>query len=163
MDISGLPDGGFILEKREILFLTHLRTNARNKLASISRNTGIPVSTLFDKLKNYEKDIIKRHTALLDFGKLGFDVRVQIILKTNTQSKEQVREFLMKNALINSFYRINNGYDYMVEAVFKNMNEYQNFIDRIEEYGIKKKNEYFILQEFKRESFLADKTPTLFH
>ncbi|MGM5484967.1 MAG: Lrp/AsnC family transcriptional regulator [Nanobdellota archaeon] len=121
----------------------------------MSRKTGIPVSTIFDRIKDYEKRVIKRHTSLLDFDQLGFDVMVHFILKVNSSAREPVRDFLMRNFRVNSFFRINNGYDFMVEAVFSSMIDYQQFCDKLDSAGVKKKHEYFVLKEFKREDFLT--------
>ena len=114
------------------------------------------MSTLFDKLKGYEGDLITKHTSLLDFNRMGYDVRVQLILKVKKEQKEKLQNFLMKHLMVNSFYKVNNGFDFMVETVFKNMNEYHQFNEVLENYGIQKKHEFFILQELRREAFLND-------
>jgi DNA-binding Lrp family transcriptional regulator len=146
--------GGGNLERNEFLILSQLRQNARENLTKISRHTGIPVSTIFDKLRVYEKNIIQKHTSLLNFGKLGYDVWVQLIIKFKNDQKQDAEKFLMKNVMVNSFYKINNGFDFMVEVVFKNMHEYYLFNEKLETFGIQKKHEFFILQEMRRESFL---------
>jgi DNA-binding Lrp family transcriptional regulator len=148
--------GALKMDKKELLILSHFRKNARNNLTSISRDTGIPVSTLFDKLKNYEGKIIKKHTSLIDFTKLGYDVRVQLLLKVKKETKDDFESFLMKHLVVNAMYKINNGFDYMIETLFKTMNEYHEFAEKLDSFGILKKNEFFILQEMRREAFLND-------
>ena len=140
------------MKKNEFLILSHLRQNARRNLSKISKHTGIPVSTIFDRLKVYEKDIIKKHTSLLDFTKMGYDVWVKLIVKV--KNKEEAQSYLMKNFSVNSFYRINNGYDFLVEAVFKGVRDYHLFSEKLESFGLQKKHEFFVLQELRREEFL---------
>jgi DNA-binding Lrp family transcriptional regulator len=142
------------VEKKELVLLSHFRNDARRNLTKISRSTGIPVSTIFDKLRAYEKGLIKKHTSILDFGKMGYDVRVQLILKVRKEDKDSLKDFLMKHLTVNSFYKVNNGFDYMVESVFKTMNEYYQFTEMLDSFGIQKKHEFFVLQELRRESFL---------
>ncbi|HIJ01446.1 TPA: hypothetical protein HA363_02255, partial [Candidatus Woesearchaeota archaeon] len=60
--------------KKDVLLMSFFRNNARENLTRISRITRIPVSTIFDKLRDYEKELVKKHTTLLDFRKLGFDI-----------------------------------------------------------------------------------------
>lgn len=144
------------VEKKELIILSHFRRNARDNLTTISRDTGIPVSTLFDKLRAYEGNVIKKHTSLLDFTKLGYDVRVQLILKVKKEMKDELERFLMKNVVVNSFYKVNNGFDFMVETLFKTMNDYNLFIEKLDNFGIQKRHEFFMLQELRREAFLND-------
>ena len=48
----------------------------------MSKRLKIPISTIYDKLKKYDGNIIKKHTAILDFEKLGFGIKVmqQLVL-----------------------------------------------------------------------------------
>ena len=143
------------LKQKELLIISHLQTDERENLTKISKSTGIPVSTLFDKLKKYEGDIIRRHTSLLNFGKIGYDVHVQLMLKTKG-SKDALEKFLMNSIYVNSCYKVNNGFDFMVELIFRNMNDYYGFSEKLDEYFVQKKNEFFVLKELKREAFLND-------
>ena len=148
--------GMSIMEKEDLLILSHLRENARKNLTGISKSTGIPISTIFDKLKKYEGDCIIKHTAMLDFAKLGYEVKVHIMMKVPKESREDLKESLLKDARINSVYRINNGYDFMVEAFFRNMKEVNDFSECLEKFKVKDAEEYFVLEEIKKESFMSD-------
>ncbi|MFO8016503.1 MAG: Lrp/AsnC family transcriptional regulator [Candidatus Woesearchaeota archaeon] len=141
---------------KEKLLISHLRQNARKNLTAISRSTGIPVSTLFEKIKQLERGVIKKHTALLDFSRLGFDVRVNFALKAGKQARDRVKEFLMKDARVNSVYRVNNGYDFFVECIFRSMKEASDFSEKLEELKVKEVKEYYILDELKKEEFMGD-------
>jgi DNA-binding Lrp family transcriptional regulator len=145
-----------ILEKEDMMILSHLRENARKNLTSISKSTGIPISTIFDKLKKYDGDLIIKHTAMLDFAKLGYEVKVHIMMKVPKENRDDLRTHLLKDARINSVYRINNGYDFMVEAFFKNMKEVNDFSECLEKFKVKDAEEYYVLEEIKKESFMSD-------
>ena len=141
---------------KELLIISHLRNDARENLTRISRSTGIPVSTLFDKIKRYKGDVIRRYTSLLNFGKIGYDVHVQLMLKAKGNGKLDLERFLMSSLCVNSCYKVNNGFDFMVELVFKTMNDYYTFSEQLDNYSMQKKHEFFVLKELKREAFLND-------
>jgi DNA-binding Lrp family transcriptional regulator len=143
--------------KKDVLLMTYFRNNARENLTRISKMTSIPVSTIFDKLREYEKDIIKKHTTLVDFKKMGFDIKINILFKIGRDSREEFKQFLVTNENINSVFKVNNGFDFLVEAIFKDMNSMQRFTESIEKFQIEDKQEMFILEDIKREGFLADR------
>lgn len=146
-----------MLNKKELLLMAYLRQNARETLTKLSRKTNVPISTIYDKLKQYENDIIKKHTSLLDFNKLGYTTRATIMLKVDRETKEMLKEFLFNNRSINSVYKINNGYDFLIEGVFKEIRELEDFIEKVEgKFKIKNKQVYYIIEDIKREGFMAD-------
>ena len=144
-----------MLNKKDLIILSKFRKDGRKSLTKISRETNIPVSTLFDKLKKFEGNIIKKHTALLDFQKLGFDLRVNMIIKVDKEDKDKLQEFLIKNERINSVFKINNG-DFLIEGIFVNMKDMQSFTELLERFKIEKRDEFYILDDLKKEGFMAD-------
>ena len=136
--------------------MTYLRSNARENLTRISRLTHIPVSTIFDKLRDFESGLISKHTSLVDFRKLGFDVKVNMLFKIQRDGRESFRKFLMNHQNVNSIFRVNNGYDFLVEGIFVGMDDLQQFMEDIEQYPIEDKQELFVLEDLKREGFLSD-------
>ena len=54
----------FKFATKDLLLLNSLRENSRKSLTSLSKQTKIPVSTLFDRLKLLEKEDIIRHTLV---------------------------------------------------------------------------------------------------
>lgn len=146
--------------KKDILLMTYFRKNARENLTQISRLTRIPVSTIFDKLREFERGLIQKHTTLIDFKMLGFDIRVNMLFKISKESRQEFKDFLMTNENVNSIFRITNGYDYLVEAIFRDMTDMQRFSELLDRFKIESKQELFILEDLKRESFLSDELQT---
>jgi DNA-binding Lrp family transcriptional regulator len=145
------------ISDKELLILSRLRNNSREKLSSMSRKTQIPVSTIFDKIKEHEGKLIRKHTCLLDFDALGFHVRVTIMIKVKYKDRDASAEFFKKCFQINSVLRINNGYDFMLEGIFRDILELEDFCDKIDKrFCVEKKDVYYITKEIKREDFLAD-------
>jgi len=145
-----------MLRKSDLLFLTFLRQNARQTLTSISKKTKIPISTLYDKLKQHEKALILKHTTLVDFSKLGYNSRAKIMISSSKEDRDKLRGFLVSYPRINSLFKINNGYDFLAEGVFKNIKKLEEFLELLEEkFCIKDKKVFYIIDEVKRESFLS--------
>jgi len=148
-----------MIKKTDLIIISSLRQNAREKLTDMSRKTRIPVSTIFDRIRLHEGGLIKKHTALVDFSKLGYNTRANIILKVKKEDRELVREFLIKNPSVNSAFKINNGYDFSIEAVFRDIKEVEDFIELLEEkFSIKSKQVFYVIDDLKKEEFLSNPT-----
>ena len=140
----------------DLKILAHLRQDSRKNLTKISKQTLVPISTIFDRLKKYNRDIIKKSTILIDFKKIGYELKVNILIKTTQEKREEMKQFIDKNWNVNNVYRINNGFDFMVEVVFKNMMQLEEFNDRLERIGVVAKQEFYILEEIKKEAFISE-------
>jgi len=145
------------LQENELRLLAFFRRNARLALTKISKQTGVPVSTIFDKLRKYEGNIIQRHVALLDFQKLGYTTRANVFVKTTPENRMALARYLRLHPNVNAAYRVNNGYDFLVEAVFRNIQEHEEFLETLElKQGVTDKEVYFVIGEVAREHFMAD-------
>lgn len=146
---------------KDLRILAYLRSNARIPLTKMSKMINIPVSTIFDRLKTSEENLITKHTSLLDYAKLGYHTRANISLKVHRDDKEGLQSYLMGHDAINSAYRINNGFDFMVEGIFRHILDLENFLDEVESrFKIEKKDFHFVIKDLKREAFLSN--PELF-
>lgn len=143
-----------MISKRDILILKYLRNDARMSLAKIARKEGIPISTLFSSIHELESNVIKNSTVLIDFSKLGFNITVFGFLKADNTSKQQLADFLATHPNINNLSKINNGYDFFIEAIFDNMASYTEFDEMLEKLKLKEKKTMFSIEEIKKEDFL---------
>lgn len=145
-----------MIRKADLLFLTFLRQNARETLTTISRKTNIPISTLYDKLKQQEKNVILKHTTLVDFSKLGYNCKAEIMLSLPKEDRDKIRSFLKSYPLINSLFKINNGYDFLAEGVFQDVKELEDFVEMLEsKFSINDKKVFYVIEDIKREEFLS--------
>lgn len=145
------------LKKNDFLLLTQLRRNSRTTLTDLSRKTRMPVSTIFDKVRNFEMNLVTKFTSLLDFAKFGYYARAHVILKVSKTDYERLREFLSNHQNVNSLYKINNGFDFQVELVFRQLRDLEDFIITLsKKFIIKQKEVYYILDDIKREAFFTE-------
>ena len=145
-----------MLKKKDFLVLSYFRQNARCRLTSLSRKTGIPVSTLFDKLNEYEGKIVQKTISLLNFSAIGFSTRANVLLKVR-KDKSLLQHHLLKSQSVNSLYKVNNGFDFLAECVFRSVKELEDFVEDLkEEHSVGTAEVYYIVDELKREEFLSD-------
>ena len=147
-----------MFDKKELEIITELRQDARRQITQISRNTGIPISTIYDRLKQNRSGLMLKNVTLVDFAKLGFGCRVSVALRLKKKQKEEVKEFLQKCFNVNSLFKINNGYDFLIDAIFKNVKDVEEFIEEIEDkFAVAELRTYYVIDEITREHFLSDK------
>lgn len=145
------------MDEKDIIFLTHLRSNARETLTMISKKTRIPISTLYDRLKAHERDLISKHTTLIDFAKLGYLCKAHIMIKVDIEDRDDIKTFLLCQNSVNSLFKINNGYDFLIEGVFKHVKEMEDFLEILErKFKILERDTYYIIEDIKREAFMSD-------
>ncbi|HLP79168.1 MAG TPA: Lrp/AsnC family transcriptional regulator [Acidobacteriota bacterium] len=144
------------MDKKELMILSQFRRNARENLTTASRRTHIPISTLYDRLRKYEGTIIRKHTSLLDFAKIGYGLKMQMVIKVAPKDRKRLQEFLTKHPRVNSLFSISNGYDFIVELILKNLLEVSQFAEILEQFNVLDKHEFFVVEDIKREDFLMD-------
>ncbi len=145
-----------MLDKRDQQIIAHLRSNARKKVTEIAEETNIPATTIYDKMEEFQKTkIIKKHVCLLDFAKLGYPVTMYIAWKVDKDDKEMLQEHLLSRGM-NSVYKVNFGYDFLVEGIFESLKEAEEFVEDVEKmFHIKERKILNIVEELRKEVFFC--------
>lgn len=143
------------MKVNDFVVISNMRENSRESLTRLSKKTRIPVTTLHNKLKEYEGDLIDKFTSIVNFSKLGYKTKAQILLKPNPETKKQLEEFLMKHKAVNSLYKVSTSFEYSVEVIFKDMEELQDFLNKVDEFRVYQKEVVFVLNDMRREDFLS--------
>ena len=147
-----------MITEKDLKIIGHLRRNARKKVTEISRDMEMPVTTIYDKLKAHErKGIVKKHTTLLDFSKLGYQSSALIAMSVNRDKRERLQNYLITHPNVNSLYRVDFGHDFLAEVIFEDLGRLQEFIDGIDiQFSLDQIKTFHILQELKKEEFLGN-------
>ncbi|RJQ15565.1 Lrp/AsnC family transcriptional regulator [Candidatus Woesearchaeota archaeon] len=146
-----------MLTPKEKKLIAGLRNNARQKIKTIAQKNNLPVSSMFELLNKLEKNNIIQHSCRVNFDSIGYPVRMYITLKTELQNREPLQLYLEQHKQVNSLHIINSGYDFLVEAVFKNQKQAQDFMDLLEvNNAIVKKNVYNVIETIHQERFLTE-------
>lgn len=144
------------MNEKDKVILAHLRSNSRIQLTKLSKKTGIPVSTLFEKINGFKKEVITKETIILDFNKLNLNTRAFFLIKTNKE-KLKVINFLKKREELNNLWKISNEYDFLADMLFRNIYELDTFKDKLEsEYQIENIEIIYAVQEIIREAYLSN-------
>jgi len=144
-------------DKKELDILVQLRNDSRMQLSKMSRTIGVPISTIHDRIKHNRTRLRQKNVALIDFNKLGFGCRVTMALKLKKKERTELKDYLSKFMCVNSLYKINNGYDFMVDAIFENVKEVEEFKEKLEEkFSLAEVKTYYIIEEILRENFLSN-------
>lgn len=129
-------------------------------LTELSKKTGLPVSTLHERIKKHIKNGLITPSALVSFTQLGQTARAHVFLATEQQDRLKLFSHLEHHPNVNSLFRINNGWNLLAECVFTDMHSLEDFIDKLEQtFKITKKEIHYTLDEIKREAFLRGNTP----
>ena len=145
------------LKEKDVEFIKNLRHNSRQTLTQISRNINVPISTLYDRLREQEKNSIIKHTTLIDFSKLGYNIKTQIYLKSGYEDKEKLRQFLLNHQNVNNLSILTDEFDYGLEAIFENITDVRDFLDFLEDkYNITNQKVLFVAKELRKEGFMAN-------
>ena len=142
-----------ILPPDESILLKALRANARTSYSRISRDTGIPISTVISKVRALIHKLDLRPVSLLRFPELHYYVRVCLALSC----KDRTALLLMLDAdpHVNTLLRLNGEMDFFVDALFRQMADLEAFLEEMRRKGVKNHQMFYLIKEFKNEEFDA--------
>lgn len=136
--------------------LRELRRNARTTLTKIAAKTNVPLSTVFDRVHLLEESIIVKHVALIDFIRLGYYARAHIAVGVDVKERPLLRKYLLATKYVNNLYRINNDYDFLIEAIFVDIKEYEDFLNELKTaFTVLKLETHLLLRDILREEFFT--------
>lgn len=144
------------LKRSDKLILKELRKNSREKLTKIAKRTGVALSTVFDRVNILKKELQLRNTTLMEFGKLNYGVKAHIVVGVEKTERILLRRYLTENKKTNNLYKINNGFDFLVELIFFDIKEYEDFLEELKgAFKITKFETHIIVKDIIRERFFT--------
>jgi len=143
---------------KDLLIISHLRADSRSKLTSMSRDTRIPVSTIFDKIRLFKSSgLIRKNTSIVSFERFGYATKAMVFLSALKEERAKLSELLQSSPSVNSLFRINSGWDFVAEVIFPGFREIEDFLEKVEEkVMLKDKKVFYVVEELKREEFMAN-------
>jgi DNA-binding Lrp family transcriptional regulator len=144
------------MKSKEKTMLQELRKNSRAALTYLAYTAGMPLSSAYNKLKELESSVIKKHTSLLDFRKLGFNSWNKLVLKINRPQRNELKSFLLHHKDVNSLFEVNNDYDFLVETFHRDQIEFKHFLEDLhDQFDIKLVHHISVVNDLQRERFLT--------
>ncbi len=142
------------MDETDKKILNVLSENARTSISSISKKTGIPNSTISNRIhKLEENNIIEQYTTIFNPEKIGVNVTAIIIIQTQTEKHENVEIELPKIGQVSQVYSISGEYDILIKVWAKDLEELNEIINsKIRTIdGIEELRELIVMERLKDE------------
>lgn len=144
-----------IMDKRiDERILGTLQENAKMTTGKIAKRTGIPTTTVHNRIKRMERDgIIKRYVPVLDHVKLGNTIHALLFINAEHKTnQEQLAKKLLHVPAVQRVQIITGHYDLLVEVRSVDIHELNILITKTFHSipGIEKTQTMIVLQEMER-------------
>ncbi len=136
--------------------IAQLRKDSRASLSRISQRIGVPISTVFDRVKQLRGQAIAKFTCIVDFRRLGLDAHSFAVFRGSKPNQEAFCTYLGDHANVNSVYRINHRHDFLVELVFKDIVALEDFIEKTDQlFATRPEHIFDVVDVVNREEVLS--------
>jgi len=144
------------LSEDELVLLRELQTDGRASYSKLSKKTGIPNSTIHDKIRRLiSNGIIKGYTVMIDKEKVGLDNIAIIGVETGAKQFRDVAKNLCEIREIVEVYGTTAEFDLMVKVRASSRDELSNVLNQIRSVdGVDDIYVSSILEVFKEEPTL---------
>lgn len=123
-----------ILTETEKKILRTIRHNPRMSLVDISKETGLSLKTISDKLKSLEKrGIIMGYFMTLDPVKFKHNTFKLLIQMNNLKNEKEIEEYLSNLKNIKYIFKMSGLWDYEIDFIYPSVRELQNQIEDLKE------------------------------
>ncbi len=123
------------LQKDDLTILRLLQNNAREKLGTISYETGLSVATVQRRIKHLKSSgIISGETALVSPEAVGFSMTFLILVELERERLDQVDAFRRKvkaEPNVQQCYYITGEADFALIALAKDMQDFETLTNRL--------------------------------
>ncbi len=109
--------------------LRSLIKNSRITISQMSKEIDVPDATISNRLKKLEDDVIKRYTMIIDWHKIGLDITAIIIIQTESEKHEFVKEELSKLEEVSEVYSVSGEYDILIKVWVPGIEELNQLIN----------------------------------
>lgn len=134
-----------------------LRRDGRAPLTALARLLKRDVDDIHRIIKEEEGTTITKFTSLLNYELLGYPTHVVMVLAVSSKERAAFTSFLNKSQHLNGLFSINNGYDFLLDLIFKDMRQVHSFVEQLEsKFTIYERKEYYILATFAEQRFMAN-------
>lgn len=147
------------MDENDKKILKELTDNSRMPISKISLKTGIPDSTVSNRIKKLEKNnIIENYTTIINPEAIGIKVTAMIIIQTETEKHENVEKELPKLSKVSQVYSISGEYDILIKVwahTLEELNDIVNSEIRTID-GIEELRELIVMEKLKEEPLKVD-------
>lgn len=114
----------------DLAIIRSLIKNSRITILQMSKEIDVPDATISNRLKKLEDTIIKRYTMIPNWQELGMEITSIIIIQTESEKHESVKEMLSKLQEVSEVYSVSGEYDILIKVWVKNIDELNQLINK---------------------------------
>ena len=130
------------IDELDIKILDILLHNSKLSYRKISRQLGVSVATVMNRINRMKKEkIIHGYTADLDYEKLGYDIKVIVDVRVAKGRLLEVESKIAQHPNVSAVFDITGQFDTVVIANFKSRKEMDRFIKKIQSYEFVERTE----------------------
>ena len=134
--------------------LTLLLNDSRLSFRQIASKLKISTATAAARIRKMEKNgIIKKYSASLDYGKLGYETEALVLIRTLKGADELVIKRLLNQQNVHAVYDIIGDFELAALVKFETRKKLYDFLQKIRSYDfIERTKTILILGSFKEEN-----------
>jgi len=146
------------LDDTDLRILNLLQQDARLTNKQIADNIGKSVTPVFERIRRLEKEgYIQQYVALLNSKLIGKTLTAYAHVRLRMHDHETMNKFertIVECSEVMECYRMAGEYDYLLNIVVKDMEEFNEFVIRKLSliYDISTVQSYFVLDEMKKKT-----------
>ena len=139
------------ISEKDMKIVEDLINNARKPFTKIAKELGITEAAVRKRIKKLEKEgIIQGYSAVVDPKKIGYEVTAFVGFDAEPEYYVRVVEKVKRLPQVRKLYSTTGDHMYMAECWFKDRNELEEFIKRLEEIpGITRVCPAIVVEEIK--------------
>lgn len=148
------------IDEKDYRIIDIIKENSHLSTYKISKKTGIPVTTVHNRIKKLEKEgIIKRYTVVLDYKKLGLPITAHILVHYHIEqwyhkpdeAREQLKKGLLKLPFVEEIKYITGSFDILLKVRMKDVDQLNSvLLDKLRHIpGIGQTETIFVLEDLK--------------
>ena len=123
------------MDEMDRRILRILQEDCSLPVSDVARQVGLSNSPCWKRINRMQNDgIIRRQTAVLDAGRLGFGLTVFVSIKTGEHSSEWLEAFsndITAMPEVMEVHRMAGEVDYMLKVVVRDMESFDEFYKRL--------------------------------
>lgn len=134
--------------------LSVLIEDSRYSFRQVAKRVKVSPATVINRIKQLEKNgLIKQYSAILDYGKLGYDVEVVIEVRIAKGKLFEVEKQIAHHPNVFAVYDVTGDFDAMILARFPSRKKMDFFLKKLQTYDfVERTNTRFILNAIKEKN-----------
>lgn len=122
----------FELDDLDRRIIRSLNSNARKSFRDISRELGVSLSTVSNRVRHLEENgVLKGYIAIVDPVKIGYSLSVVIGVRIAHGKLIEVQQTIAKSPNVYGVYDVTGEWDSLVLARFRDREDLDDFVKKV--------------------------------